>query len=185
MRKVVASEIMSLDGVVESPENWSFQFHNDQMEGEIGAAMAASDAMLLGRVTYEGFAAFWPSQGGEDDQGFAGYMNNTPKYVVSRTLREPLEWKNSTLIKGGIAGEISSLRQQPGKDISITGSPTLVGTLLQEDLLDELRLMVHPVVVGSGKRLFEEGGDQKALELVDSKTFDTGVVYLTYRPTPG
>jgi dihydrofolate reductase len=123
MRKVVASEIMSLDGVVESPENWSFQFHNDQMEGEIGAAMATSDAMLLGRVTYEGFAAFWPSQGGEDDQGFAGYMNNTPKYVVSRTLREPLEWKNSTLIKGGIAGEISRLRQQPGKDISITGQP--------------------------------------------------------------
>jgi dihydrofolate reductase len=118
-------------------------------------------------------------------RGSRGYKNDTPKYVVSRTLREPLEWKNSTLIKGGIAGEISRLRQQPGKDISITGSPTLVGTLLQEDLLDKLRLMVHPVVVGSGKRLFEEGGDQKAQELVDSKTFDTGVVYLTYRPAPG
>ena len=91
MRKVIASEIMSLDGVMESPEKWSFQFHNEQMEEAIGAAMAAADAMLLGRVTYEGFAAFWPSQGSDDDQGFAGYMNNTPKYVVSRTLQEPLE----------------------------------------------------------------------------------------------
>ena len=179
MRKVVASEIMSLDGVVESPEKWSFQFHNDQMEEAIGEAMAASDSMLLGRVTYEGFAAFWPSQA--EDQGFAGYMNNTPKYVVSRTLEEPLEWQNSTLIKGDVAEEITRLKQQPGKDISITGSGTLVRSLLQDDLLDELRLMVHPIVAGSGKRLFEEGDAQKALKLVDSKTFSTGVLYLTYQ----
>src|SRR5215212_9197694 len=89
MRKVIASEILSLDGVMESPEKWSFQFHNDQMEEAIGAAMAQADAMLLGRVTYEGFAAFWPSQQGGDDEGFAGYMNNTPKYVISSTLEEP------------------------------------------------------------------------------------------------
>jgi dihydrofolate reductase len=182
MRKVIASEILSLDGVMESPEKWSFQFHNDQMEEAIGAAMAAADAMLLGRVTYEGFAAFWPSQGGDDDQGFAGYMNNTSKYVVSRTLEEPLEWQNSTLIKGNVAEEIAKLKQQPGKEISITGSGTLVRSLLEDDLLDELRLMVHPIVVGSGKHLFEEGGDQRALKLVDSKTFSTGVLYLTYQP---
>jgi dihydrofolate reductase len=109
-------------------------------------------------------------------------MNNTPKFVVSKTLEEPLEWTNSTLIKGDVAEEISRLKQQPGKDISITGSPTLVRSLLQGDLLDELRLMVHPIVVGSGKRLFEDGSDQKALELVDSKTFGTGVLYLTYQP---
>ena len=109
-------------------------------------------------------------------------MNNTPKFVVSKSLEEPLEWNNSALIKGEVAEEISKLKQQAGKDISISGSPTLVRSLLEEDLLDELRLMLHPIVVGSGKRLFEEGSDQKALELLDSKTFSTGVLYLTYQP---
>jgi dihydrofolate reductase len=183
MRKVIASEIVSLDGVVESPQEWHFPYFNDQMGDAIGAAMAASDAMLLGRVTYEEFAAFWPSQEpSEEDQETTDYMNNTPKFVVSKTLEEPLEWQNSTLIKGDVAEEISKLKGQPGKDISITGSPTLVRSLLEEDLLDELRLMLHPIVVGSGKRLFEEGSDQKALQLVDSKTFSTGVLYLTYQP---
>jgi dihydrofolate reductase len=182
MRKVIASEIVSLDGVVESPEKWHFPYFNDEMGEAIGAAMAASDAMLLGRVTYEGFAAFWPSQEPSDeDQETTNYMNDTPKFVVSRTLEEPLEWNNSTLIKGDVAEEITKLKRQPGKDISITGSPTLVRSLLADDLLDELRLMVHPIVVGSGKRLFEDGGDQKALQLADSKTFGTGVVYLTYQ----
>jgi dihydrofolate reductase len=125
------------------------------------AAMAASDAMLLGRVTYEEFAAFWPFQvGSDEDQQIADYMNNTPKYVVSTTLEEPLEWQNSTLIKENVAEEVAKLKQQPGKDISITGSGTLVRSLLEDDLLDELRLMVHPIVVGSGKRLFEDGSDQ-------------------------
>ena len=179
MRRVIASEIMALDGVMESPDKWHFPYFNDEMEEAIGAAMADSDAMLLGRVTYEEFAAFWPSQGERD---VAGYMNNTPKYVVSRTLEEPLEWQNSTLIKENVAEEVAKLKQQPGKDISITGSGTLVRSLLQDDLIDELRLMVHPIVVGSGKHLFEEGGDQKALKLVDSKTFSTGVLYLTYQP---
>ena len=182
MRKVVASELMSLDGVVESPEKWHFPYFNDEMAEAIRAAMAASDAMLLGRVTYEEFAAFWPSQSSEDDQETTDYMNNTPKFVVSKSLEEPLEWNNSALIKGEVAEEISKLKQQAGKDISITGSPTLVRSLLEEDLLDELRLMLHPIVVGSGKRLFEEGSDQKALELLDSKTFSTGVLYLTYQP---
>jgi dihydrofolate reductase len=186
MRKVVASEIVSLDGVVEAPDKWHFPYLNDEMGEAIGAAMAAADAMLLGRVTYEEFAAFWPSQeGSEDDQEIADYMNNTPKFVVSTTLEEPLEWTNSTLIRGNVAEEITELKQQPGKDISITGSPTLVRSLLKDDLLDELRLMVHPIVVGSGKRLFEDGSDQKALKLVSSKTFSTGVLYLTYQVAQG
>jgi dihydrofolate reductase len=184
MRKAIASELVSLDGVMESPEEWHFPYFNDEMEEAIGAAMATADAMLLGRVTYEEFAAFWPFQSSEssDDQEFAGYMNNTPKFVVSTTLEEPLAWQNSTLIKGNVAEEVTRLKQQPGEDISITGSGTLVRSLLADDLLDELRLMVHPIVVGSGKRLFEDGSDQKALKLVDSKTFGTDVVYLTYQP---
>jgi dihydrofolate reductase len=183
IRKVIASELVSLDGVVESPEKWHFPYFNDQMGEVIGAAMAASDTMLLGRVTYEEFAAFWPSQEASDeDRETTDYMNNTPKVVVSKTLEEPLTWNNSTLIKGDVAEKITKLKGQPGKDISITGSPTLVRSLLADDLLDELRLMVHPIVVGSGKRLFEDGRDQKALQLVDSKTFSTGVLYLTYQP---
>jgi dihydrofolate reductase len=181
MRKVVASEIVSLDGVVESPEKWSFQFHNDQMAEANAAGMAAADAMLFGRVTYQKFASYWPYQNSAE-QPFTDYLNNTHKYVVSETLQEPLEWQNSTLIKDNVAEEIAKLKQQPGKDISIVGSGALVRSLLREDLLDELGLMVHPIVVGSGKRLFEDEGDQKALELVDSKTFSTGVLYLTYRP---
>jgi dihydrofolate reductase len=112
-------------------------------------------------------------------------MNDTPKFVVSRTLQAPLEWNNSTLIEGSFAEEIDELKRRPGEDISISGSITLVRSLLKENLLDELRLMVHPVVVGGGQRLFQEVGERKALELVDSKTFGTGVVYLTYRPTHG
>jgi dihydrofolate reductase len=181
MRKVVASEFVSRDGVVESPDKWHFPYFNDQMEEAIGAAMAASDAMLIGRVLYEEWAAFWPKQD-PDENPVAAQMNGVRKYVVSTTLEEPLQWQNSTLIGDNVAEEILRLKEQPGKDISISGSPTLVRSLLQDDLLDELRLMVHPIVVGSGKRLFEDGGAQKALELVDSKTFSTGVLYLTYQP---
>jgi dihydrofolate reductase len=181
MRKVVASELVALDGVMESPEKWSFQFHNDEMAEAQGAGMAAADAMLLGRVTYQEFASYWPYQNSAD-QPFTDYLNNTPKYVVSTTLEGPLEWQNSTLIKGNVAEAIAKLKRQPGKDIGIVGSGTLVRSLLRQDLLDELRLMVHPIVMGSGERLFEDGGDQKVLELVDSKTFGTGVLYLTYQP---
>ena len=181
MRKVVASEFMSLDGVVESPDKWHFPYFNDQMGDAIGAAMAASDAMLMGRVLYEEWAAFWPKQD-PDENPVAAQMNGVRKYVVSRTLEEPLEWQNSTLIKENVAEEISGLKQRPGKDISILGSATLVRSLLRDDLLDELRLMVHPIVLGSGKRLFEDGGDRAALNLVDSKIFGTGVLYLIYQP---
>jgi dihydrofolate reductase len=181
MRKVTAGLFLSLDGVMESPEKWQLPYFNDEMGEAVGAAMAAADAMLLGRVTYQEFASYWPGVSAEEEP-FADYMNNTPKYVVSRTLEGPLEWNNSTLIKGNLVEEISRLKQQSGKNIGITGSVTLVQSLLQEDLLDELALMIHPVVVGSGKRLFEERGESKGLKLVDSKTFSTGVVYLIYQP---
>jgi dihydrofolate reductase len=181
MRKIVAGLFISLDGVIESPEKWHFPYFNDEMGAEVGAQMAASDAMLLGRVTYQEFAGFWPNADASDP--FTAQMNNTPKYVVSTTL-DTVEWQNSTLIKGNIAEGIAALKQQPGKNIAITGSVTLVDSLLQNDLLDELRLLVHPVVVGSGKRLFKDGGDLKRLQLVESKTFGTGVVSLVYQPTP-
>ena len=180
MRSVTVGLFVSLDGVTESPESWQLPYFNDEMGEIIGAAMAAADAMLLGRVTYQEFASYWPGVRSED-QPFADYMNNTPKYVVSTTL-DNVEWNNSTLIKGNVVEEIAKLKQQPGKNIGITGSTTLVQSLLQNNLLDELGLMIHPVVLGSGKRLFKAGGDQKALKLVESKTFSTGVLYLTYQP---
>jgi dihydrofolate reductase len=181
MRKIVAGLFISLDGVIESPEKWHFPYFNDEMGAEVGAQMAAADAMLLGRVTYQEFAGFWPNADPNDP--FTAQMNNTPKYVVSTTL-DTVEWQNSTLIKGNIAEGIAALKQQPGKNIGITGSATLVNSLIQSDLLDELRLLVHPVVVGSGKRLFKDGGDLKRLQLVESKTFGTGVVSLVYQPAP-
>jgi dihydrofolate reductase len=181
MKKVTAGLFVSLDGVTESPEKWQLPYFNDEMGEAVGTAMAAADAMLLGRVTYQEFASYWPGVSSED-QPFADYMNNSPKYVASMTLEGPLEWNNSTLIKGNLVEEIARLKRQPGKNIGITGSVTLVRSLLEQDLLDELGLMIHPVVVGSGKRLFEEGGDPKKLKLVESKTFSTGVVYLTYQP---
>jgi dihydrofolate reductase len=181
MRRVVASEFLSLDGVIEAPDQWHFPYFNDEMGGEIGAAMGQADAMLMGRVNYEEWAEFWPQQDPEENPA-AGFMNGVRKYVVSTTLEEPLGWNNSTLIGKNVAEEIAELKRQTGGDISISGSGSLVRSLLSDGLVDELRLMVHPVVVGSGKRLFEEGSNRMALELVDSKTFSTGVLYLTYRP---
>jgi dihydrofolate reductase len=179
MRKIVAGLIISLDGVVESPEKWHNPYFNDEMGQAIGSHMAEMDTMLLGRVTYQDFAGFWPNAPADDP--FTAVMNNTPKYVVSTTL-ETADWQNSTLIKCNIAEEIATLKQQPGKNIGITGSGTLVRSLLRENLLDELRLMVHPLVVGMGKRLFPEGSEQVPLKLVDSQTFSTGVLYCTYAP---
>ena len=179
MRKVIAVELVSVDGVMGSPEEWAFSYSNEEMEEANASGMAASDALLLGRVTYEGLAAFWPNQPGGTPM--VDYINSVRKYVVSTTLEE-VEWNNSTLIKGNVVEEITRLKRQPGKDITSIGSGVLVRSLLRDGLLDELRLMIHPIVMGSGKRLFEDGGDRKDLELVDSKTFGTGVLYLTYRP---
>jgi dihydrofolate reductase len=181
MRKVVAAEFVSLDGVFEAPDQWHFPYFDDEMGQEIGEGFAASDAMLMGRVNYEEWAAYWPKQDPEENP-IAATMNDVRKYVVSTTLEEPLQWSNSTLIKENVAEEIEKLKKGPGKDIVISGSGTLVRSLLGYGLLDELKLMVHPILVGGGKRLFEEEAETKPLELVDSKTFSTGVVYLTYRP---
>jgi dihydrofolate reductase len=188
VRKVIASEFVSLDGVMEDP-GWTFQFTSEEQQRFKFDELAESDALLLGRVTYEGFAAAWPnmmkqyegprrSELGE----YADMMNGYPKYVVSTTLEEPLEWNNSTLIKGNVAEAVSNLKQQPGKDLLIFGSGDLLNALMQHDLIDEYRLMIYPVVVGSGKRLFRDGSDTTDLRLVDSKTFGSGVVVLTYEP---
>jgi len=180
MRKIVAGLFISLDGVFETPGEWHFPYFNDEMGEAVGSQMAAADAMLLGRVTYQEFASYWPHHSG-DDAELAAYMNDTPKYVVSTTL-DTVEWQNSTLISGDVVAELTKLKQQPGKDIGITGSGTLVRSLLRDGLLDELRLLVHPILVGGGKRLFPDESVQKGLQLVDSKTFSTGVLYLTYQP---
>ena len=181
MRKVVAVELVSIDGVMGSPDGWAFSYSNEEIEETNASGMAASDALLLGRVTYEEFAAFWPNQPGGTPM--VDYINGVRKVVVSGTLRGPLGWNNSTLIGENFAQGISELKGQPGKDITVIGSGVLVRWLLREGLLDELRLMVHPLILGGGKRLFESGEGGRGLELVDSKTFGTGVVSLAYRPS--
>jgi len=180
VRKVVAAELISVDGIMESPERWAFAYSNDEMEEANASGMAASDALLIGRVTYEGMVAYWPNQPG--GTSMVDYINSAPKYVVSTTLEEPLEWNNSTLIDGNeFAEEIAELKRQSGKDITILGSGVLVRSLLREGLLDELRLMVYPIVLGGEKRLFDSGDDRKPLELLDSRRFGTGVLFITYR----
>jgi dihydrofolate reductase len=176
MRKVVVTEFVSLDGVIEEPA-WTFPYWNDEIAKFKGEESSASDALLLGRVTYQGFAAAWPES---KDEG-AVYFNSVRKYVVSKTLEEPLEWNNSTLIKDDIAKEITTLKQQDGKDIAVHGSATLAQTLMQHDLVDRYRLLVYPVIVGKGKRLFKEG-IPAALKLLESQSFSSGVVALVYEP---
>jgi len=184
--RIVVTEFMSLDGVVEDPggaedfkhSGWSFEFSRGE-EGEkfkLDETMS-SEALLLGRVTYEGFAKAWPTRDGE----FADKFNAMPKYVVSSTLENP-EWNNSTVLKGDVAEEVGKLRQEHDGDIVVHGSPQLVQTLIEHDLVDELRLMVFPVVLGTGKGLFGETSDKKALRLVDSKVVGDGVAILTYAP---
>lgn len=191
MRKVVVSEFVSLDGVIEDPGGaggfdrggWSFRFdrgpEGDKFKFD---ELAAADALLLGRVTYEGFAAAWPQL--EEQTGeYGAWMNGYPKHVASRTLEEPLEWNNSTLIEGDVAEEVRRLKQQDGKDILVFGSGELARTLMEHDLIDEYRLMVFPIVVGKGLRLFGETEETKALRLVDTKRVGPdGVLILTYRP---
>jgi dihydrofolate reductase len=176
MRKIVITEFMSLDGVAEEPA-WTFPYWNDEIARFKGEESSASNALLPGRVTYQGFAAAWPQS---EDEG-ANYFNNVRKYVVSETFEEPLEWSNSTLIKDNIVEEITKLKQQDGKDIMVHGSATLVQTLMQHDLVDRYRLLVYPVVVGKGKRLFKEG-TTATLKLLESQSFSSGVVALVYEP---
>jgi dihydrofolate reductase len=181
--RIVVTEFLSLDGVMEAPggeefkyKGWSFEFDR----GEEGNKFKLdetheSEALLLGRVTYEGFAAAWPSREGE----FADKFNNMPKYVVSSTLENP-EWNNTTVLKGDVVDEVSKLRQAQDGDVYVHGSCQLAQTLIEHDLVDELHLMVFPVVLGTGKRLFGETSDKKTLRLVDSKTVGDGVAILVY-----
>ena len=181
MRKVVSWLFISLDGVVEAPNEWQFDVFDDTMIADLASTTGAEDAMLMGRVSYQEWASYWPAS---TDEPYASHINNTPKYVVSTTLDDVEwgKWEKPTLIKGNLAKEINKLKQQSGKNISVGGSPTLVRSLLQENLLDEIKLMIHPVVVGKGKRLFTEDVDLKRLQLVDSKVTGTGVVIVTYQP---
>ncbi len=191
MRRVIVSEFVSLDGVIEDPGGaresdrggWSFQAdrgpEGDKFKFD---ELAAADALLLGRVTYEGFAAAWPQM--EEQTGeYGAWMNGYPKHVASRPLEEPLEWNNSTLIEGDVAEGVSKLKQQDGKDILAFGSGELVRTLMEHDLIDEYRLMVFPIVVGKGKRLFGDTEETKAMKLVNTKQVSPdGVLIHTYRP---
>jgi dihydrofolate reductase len=176
MRRVIAGLFMSLDGVVEAPEAWTGPYFNDEIGQEIGSMMAQGDALLMGRKSYETFAASFSGRSG----GMADAMNNTPKFVVSTTLQRA-DWENSTLIGGDAAAGIAELKRLPGKNINISGSATLIRSLLREGLLDELRLQLFPLVVGRGARLFA-GSDEADLTLAESTRFSTGVVNLVYRP---
>jgi dihydrofolate reductase len=186
MGRIVVTEFVSLDGVMEAPgggedfehAGWTFEIaRGDEGDKFKLDETLDTEALLLGRKTYEVFAAAWPGREGD----FADKFNNMPKYVVSSTL-DNAEWNNSTLLHGDVVEEVSKLRQQPGGDIVVHGSAQLVQTLLEHDLVDELRLMVFPVVLGSGKRLFGSTSDKKRLRLADSKLVGDGVEILVYQP---
>jgi dihydrofolate reductase len=177
MRKIVSYLFITLDGVVESPEKWVM--YNDEMGTAINDMSHAADTLLLGRRTYDTFAASWPQRTNADDP-LADWMNNTPKVVVSSSLESPT-WNNTSAITSEVDKQVQLLKEQDGKDILISGSPTLVRSLLKDKLLDELQLFVHPIVAGTGLRLF--GDDSTSLKLTDSKTLDNGVLYTTYQPT--
>jgi dihydrofolate reductase len=184
MRKVVVTEFVSLDGVMEDPGGaegfehggWTTPHWDDGIADFKSGELFAADALLLGRVTYDGFAAAWPSR--TDEQGFADRMNNLPKYVASTTLTDP-EWNNSTVIQADVAEEVARLKEQSGGDILVYGSAALARTLHEAGLVDEYRLLVYPVVLGKGKRLFADGSKQD-LKPTGTRTFESGVVLLTY-----
>ena len=186
MRKIIVSEYVTLDGVIEDPGGgdkskyggWSLQFWNEQAMKFKYDELFACDALLLGRVTYDGFARAWPAM--KDAGDFGERMNSISKFVVSTSLKNA-EWNNSTIINNNVVAKIKALKEQSEKDILIAGSAELVHTLMQYDLVDEFRLMIHPIVVGGGKRLFGEGIDRKILRLVDTKSFSSGIVVLTYQ----
>jgi dihydrofolate reductase len=188
MGRIVVTEFVSLDGVMEDPGGsedfrhggWSFEFNRGEEGDQFKLdETLATEALLLGRVTYEGFAESWPDREGE----FADKFNSMPKYVVSSTLEAP-EWNNSTVLDGSIPQEVGNLKDELDGDIVVHGSARLVQTLLEHDLVDEVRLMVFPVVLGTGKRIFGETADKKPLRLVDSRTVGDGVAILVYAPAP-
>jgi dihydrofolate reductase len=177
IRDVIVTENVTLDGVADEMQSWFSPFGADDIAAANREHMAAADAVLLGRVTYEEFKGFWPKQT-EDPTGVAGYLNCTQKYVFSSTLKGA-DWENTTILCGPLAEEIAALKRQPGKDIVTSGSISLAQSLLREGLADEVRLFVYPVFLGRGRRLFPEGTERK-LRLVGTLTFESGVVLLTY-----
>jgi dihydrofolate reductase len=179
MRKLTAGLLVTLDGVVESPERWPARHFDVSVHEVLARAAAQSEAILLGRRTYQELAEHWSRQ--NDGLPIARYLNDKPKYVVSSTL-ELLDWANSSVISGDLAEEVTRLKELPGRDILVIGSPTLVRSLLRDGLLDQLVLIVQPIVAGGGARLFEDLCFGAALRLIDSHTFDTGVVSLTLEP---
>ena len=193
MRKITAFESVTLDGVMQAPGRpdedtrggfehggWALPYSDPVMAQVAGAGMAASPDLLFGRRTYEDFFSVWPNR---SDNPFTDLLNNTQKYVASTTLREPLPWKNSTLLEGDAAESIGALKAQAGKDVVILGSGELVRALTNAGLIDRYILLIHPLVLGSGRRLFDNDGSHVALRLVDTKTSTTGVVIATYEAT--
>jgi dihydrofolate reductase len=193
MSKLVVIEHLTLDGVMQAPGRpdedrrggfehggWAHANADEVMGRKMGEGMAKSGALLLGRRTYEDFYGFWPHQ---TDNPYTEVLNNTQKYVASRTLQEPLPWSNSTLLEGDAAEAVAKLKEQPGKDIGVLGSGELVRSLMQHDLVDEFVLMIHPLVLGTGRRLFANEGALAALRLMDSVTTTTGVLIASYQPT--
>jgi dihydrofolate reductase len=179
MRKVTASLFSSLDGVVEAPNEWQFAF-DEEMGAAVSRLFDELDTVLLGRVTYTEWAGYWPTS---TDEPFAGWINSVPKHVASSTLDSVDEWQNSSLIKGPVADFVAELREQDGGAIGTAGSPSLVRSLLDAGLLDELTLLIHPVVAGGGrKRLFADDAGLTKLELVESQPTSSGVLIATYRP---
>jgi len=176
--KIVVTEFLTVDGVMEAPNEWSFPYWTDETAKFKLDELFASDVQLLGRVTYEGFASAWPSR--TDEAGFAERMNSMPKYVVSTTLKKA-EWNNSHILKTNVAEEVTKLKQESGGDILVAGSATLIRFLMEHDLVDEYRLLTYPVVVGKGKRLFTDG-TAASLKLTESKPMGSGVIMLRYEP---
>lgn len=191
MRKLAVIDFLSLDGVMQAPGQpeedteggfrhggWAIPYHDAALAESVADSMAATDTYLFGRKTFENFAAYWPTAPREIP--FTDHLNNTPKYVVSKTLKDP-EWQNSTVIHGDVIEEVRKLKQEPGKSIAVLGSGQLAQTLIENDLVDEYFLTVYPLVLGGGKRLFRDDYQLRRLELVDSRTTSTGGVVLMYR----
>lgn len=193
MGKIVSNFFISLDGVVEAPNEWHFPYFNDEMGAAIGAGMSTTGAFMMGRSLYQEWSEYWPNHAhvdavpdGEPQAAadpFAEFINNIPKYVVSNTLTEAT-WNNTTLVSGDVASQIREIKRQTDGDIGISGSATLVRSLIADELLDELQLLVHPIVVGHGRRLFEDGSPTTPLKLISHAVFTTGVLHLGYAPQP-
>jgi dihydrofolate reductase len=179
MRRIVWSEYISLDGVVEEPGEWSIPYFSDDLAQYKSDELADSDALLLGRSTYEGFAAAWPDMEAVEGD-FAVRMNTLPKYVASTTL-EKADWNNSTIIRENVPDAVAKLKREAGGNILIGGSGALAKSLIEHNLIDEIRMLVHPIVVGAGERLFEGTTKPIGLKLVDTRAFNSGVVALTYQ----